>query len=215
MHPLYGRALLEWPFVLAVISVFGTIAFALFFAPSDDAHGEAVVTVLSPLWRGLAVMAVSIAPFVLLDITAEMAAVSWWEAIPLLPAVMTDTHVGRMWACYMPATVLLLASAFFPQRCSFRTIVLLALATLLLLFDALSSHATDKGWIAVAVYFVHEIAVGLWIGALLGLWIVAKRGKPPEHWVEDTARRVSKLAAWCVLAIMLTGAYTAYDALGL
>src|SRR5262249_5869919 len=44
---------------------------------------------------------------------------------------------------------------------------------------------------------------------------VAKYGKPPEHWAEDTARRVSKLAAWCVLAIMLTGAYTTYDALGL
>jgi putative copper resistance protein D len=215
MNPLYGRALLEWPLVLAVISVFGTVAFALFLAPSGDSHGEAVVVALSPLWRGLAVVALLISPLVLLDIAAEMAAVSWWKAIPLMPAVMTDTHVGRVWACFMPATVLLLAVAFLPQRHSFRTVVLLASATLLLLFDALSSHATDRELMAVAVYFVHEIAAGLWIGALLGLWIVAQHGNAPEPWVEDAAKRVSKLAAWCVLTVVLTGAYTAYDALGL
>jgi putative copper export protein len=215
MSPLYGRALLEWPLVLAVITVFGTVAFTLFCAPSGDAHSEAVVVALSPLWRVLAVLALLIAPLVLLDITAEMATVSWWEAIPLMRAVMTDTHVGQVWACFMPATVLLLAGTFLPQQHSFSTIVLLALATLLLLFDALSSHATDKGLLAVAVYFVHEIAAGLWIGALLGLWMVARRGQVPERWVEDAARRVSKLAAWCVLAVVLTGTYTAYDALGL
>src|SRR5262245_10564634 len=99
MNPLYGRALLEWPLVLAVITVFGTVAFALLFAPSGDSHGEAAVIALSPLWRGLAMVAVLIAPLVLLDVTAEMAAVSWGKAIPLLPAVMTDTHVGRVWAC--------------------------------------------------------------------------------------------------------------------
>lgn len=214
MNPLYGRALLEWPLVLAVLTIFGTGAFALFFAPSSDPRGEAVVITLSPLWRVLAVVVLLTAPLVLLDITAEMAAVSWWEAIPLIPTVMTDTHVGRVWAGFMPATVLLLAGALLPPQYSFRTIGLLTLSTLLLLFDALSSHATDKGAMAVAVYFVHEIAVGLWIGALLGLWIVARRGQVPEHWVEDAARRVSKLAAWCVLAVVLTGAYTAYEALG-
>ena len=215
MHPLYGRALLEWPLVLAVISVFGTVAFALFFASSSDAYGEAVIIALSPLWRGLAAVALLIAPFVLLDRAAEMAAVSWRETIPLMSTVIANTHVGRVWACFLPATGLLLVGAFLPQQHSFRTIVLLVLATLLLLLDALSSHATDKGATAVAVYFVHEIAAGLWSGALLGLWIVAQHGNAPEPWVEDAAQRVSKLAAWCVLAIVLTGAYSAYNAVGL
>src|SRR6478672_11576193 len=112
MTPLYGRALLEWPLVLAVLTIFGTGAFALFFAPSGDSYGEAVVSVLSPLWRVLAGVSLLIAPFVILDIAAEMAAVSWWEAVPLLPKVMSDTHVGRVWAGFMPTTVLLLANAF-------------------------------------------------------------------------------------------------------
>lgn len=214
MHPLYGRALLEWPLVLAMLTVFGTGAFALFCAPSDDAHSEAAASALSPLWRGLAVVAVLLAPLVLLDITAAMAAVPWGKAIPLLPTVMTDTHVGRVWAGFLPATGLLLAGAFLPQRHSVRPIILFALAMPLLLLNALSSHATDKGLLAVAVYFIHESAAGLWLGALLGLWVVARRGQASERWVADAARRVSHLAAWCVLAVVLTGAYTAYDALG-
>jgi putative copper export protein len=215
MHPLYGRALLEWPLVLAVLVVFGTAAFALFCAPSDDAHGGAVVRALSPLWRGLAVVVVLILPLVLFDITAEMAAVSWGKAIPLMPAVMLHTHVGRVWAGCLPATGLLLAGAFLPRWQAVRPIVLSVPATLLLLCDALASHAVDRGLLAVAVYFIHESAAGLWLGALLGLWMVAKRGKVPERWAEHAARRVSQLAAWCVLALVLTGAYTAYETLGL
>src|SRR5262245_10822050 len=215
MHPLYDRALLEWPLVLAVISVFGTVAFALCFAPVIDAPSAVVARTLSPVWRGLTVVAVLISPLVLLDITAEMAAVSWWKAIPLVPEVMTNTYVGRVWEYFALATGLLLAGAFLPQRYFFGTIILLASSTLLLLCQALSSHAVDKGLIAVIVYFVHEIAAGLWIGALLGLWIMAKHGKAAEQWIECAARRVSKLAAWCVLAVVLTGTDTAYDAVGL
>ena len=215
MPPLYGRALLEWPLVLALITVFGTGAFAQFFTPSSAAYSEAVMSALSPLWRGLAVVAVLISPLVLLDITAEMAAVSWWAAIPLMPKVMTDTHVGRVWTCFLPATVLLLVSTFLPRRYARRTRALLTLTTPLLFLNALSSHAIDKGWTTVAVYFIHEIAAGLWVGALLGLWLVARHEQIPNQWVEDAARRVSQLAAWCVLAIALSGTYVAYGALGL
>ena len=48
----------------------------------------------------------------------------------------------------------------------------------------------------------------------MGLWVGARRGRMPEYWVENTARRVSTLAAWCVCVIVLTGAYSAYEALG-
>jgi len=215
MPSLYGRALLEWSLMLAVLPIFGTGAFALFFASFGNAPGNAIVRALLPLWRVLAAAALVIAPFILLDITAEMAAVSWGDAIPLLPAVMADTHVGRVWTCCLPVTGLLLAGAFLPQWSSVRPLVLLVVATLLLLLAALASHAADAGVTAVAMYFLHEIAVGLWLGALLGLWLVAKRGQAPEPWVEDAARRVSQLAAWCVLAIVLTGAYSACSTLGL
>ncbi len=214
MLPLYGRALLEWPFMLAALTICGTGAFALFFTPCSDALDNAVVRALLPLWRVLAAAVLVIAPFLLLDVAAEMAAVSWRGAIPLLPAVMTKTHVGQVWTCCLPVTSLLLAGASIPQWASARPLILFMSATLLLFFIALSSHAADAGAAAMAVYFFHEIAAGLWIGALLGLWIVAKRGCASEQWVEDAARQVSHLAAWCVLALVLTGAYATWSTLG-
>lgn len=215
MLPLYGRALLEWLFMFAVLPICGTGAFALFFAPSGDGPDNAIVSAFLPLWRVLAAAALVIAPVILLNITAEIAAVSWRDAIPLLPAVMTETHVGQVWTCCLPVAGLLLANASMPQWASARPLILFMAATLLLFFVALSSHAADAGVAATAAYFFHEIAAGLWIGALLGLWIVAKRGSASEQWIEDAAQRVSQLAAWCVLAIVLTGAYSAYSTLGL
>jgi putative copper resistance protein D len=64
------------------------------------------------------------------------------------------------------------------------------------------------------LYFLHEVAAGLWVGALLVLWIVARRGNAPKVWIEDAARRVSKVAVWSVLAIVISGIYTAYNGLG-
>jgi putative copper export protein len=81
-------------------------------------------------------------------------------------------------------------------------------------FQALLSHAIDKGALSVAVYFLHELAVSLWVGALLALWIVTRCGDPPDIWVERAARRVSRLAFWSVIALVLTGTYTAYNGLG-
>jgi hypothetical protein len=59
----------------------------------------------------------------------------------------------------------------------------------LLFLRALLIHAIDKGVFEVTVYFLREVA-GLWVGALLVLWIVARRGNAPDVWIEDAARRV-------------------------
>ena len=56
--------------------------------------------------------------------------------------------------------------------------------------------------------------MGLWIGALFTLWTVARRGNPPDIWVERAARRVSKVAFWSVIALVITGTYTTYNGLG-
>jgi hypothetical protein len=44
--------------------------------------------------------------------------------------------------------------------------------------------------------------------------MVAGYGDPPDVWVEHAARRVSKLAFWSVIALAITGIYTAYNGLG-
>jgi hypothetical protein len=44
--------------------------------------------------------------------------------------------------------------------------------------------------------------------------MVARYGGPPDVWVEHAARCVSKLAFWSVIALVITGIYTAYNGLG-
>jgi len=208
------RALLEWPLVVATIVIFGTTAFVLLSTGSGRDDLPAVVACVLPIWRLLAVVALLVSPFVLLNVTAEMATVSWTGAVPFVPEVLAQTHAGRVWEWFRPTALLLLLVAYIPLRQSIRARMLFVLAGVLLFLRALLSHAIDKGRLAVAVYLLHEIAAGLWVGALMVLWIVARRGNAPDIWIEGAARRVSKLAFWSVLAIMISGIYTAYNGLG-
>jgi putative copper resistance protein D len=167
------------------------------------------------LWRVLAAVIFLASPLVLLNVTADMAGVSWTSAVALVPEVLAETHAGRVFEWVLPIALALLLSAYVPLPQSIRTAMLFLLAGVLLLLQALLSHAIDKGALAVAVYFLHEIAVGLWVGALLALWMVARYGDPPVIWIELAARRVSRVAFWSVIALVITGTYTAYNGLGL
>ena len=91
----------------------------------------------------------------------------------------------------------------------------MGLSAVLMFCEAQLSHAVDHGGRAVLIYLIHEAAAGSWIGALLGLWMVARRAQPSADWVARAARMVSTIAAWSVAALVLSGAYTAYLGLGL
>jgi|SRR5208282_3886 len=214
MDPLYGRALLQWPLATATVTIFGTAAFAFIVRRVDGCSAERTVAVLLPVWRIMAVITVLVSPLMLLGLTAEMAAVSWREAIALVPQVMAQTHSGAVWRWFIPIAIVLLICTLVPMRHLARTVTSLGLAAVLLLLEALMSHATDKGLLAVGIYFIHEVAAGIWIGALLALWIIARRANPSAAWFASAARRVSTLAAWSVGAIVLSGIYTAYQGLG-
>jgi putative copper resistance protein D len=210
------RALLDWPITLAATVIFGTALFLLILPVAEDSGDlAAMADSLLPLWRILSVATVVVSPLALVNITAEMATVSWRAALPLLPEVLTETHAGRVWQCVLPAASLLLLAAFVPARQTVRTVVLFVLAAVLLFLRAMLSHAIDHGAVAVAVYVVHEAAAGLWIGALLTLWIAARRTNLRDLSIERAARRVSLAAFWSVFAIVLSGLYTACNGLGL
>jgi len=125
---------------------FGTAAFVLLSNGSRRDELSAVVARVLPIWRLHAVVTVLVSPFVLVNVTTEMASLHQGE---------DALRVGGA----------------------------------LLFLRALLSHAIDKGVFAVTVYFLREVA-GLWVGALLVLWIVARRGNAPDVWIEDAARRV-------------------------
>jgi putative copper resistance protein D len=212
MTTIGERALAAWPLLAAETLIFGTAAFALLLAP--DTQSEEMAGALTPLWRGLALMAVVFSPLVLLVGTANMGDLSLPGALPLVPEVIRETHFGHVWSWSFPLTLALPAIAWTPGRGRLKTAALALVACTMLLLGSLSSHAIDRGTIAVAVYFIHEVAAALWVGAVFGLWIGAVRGKLGSAWVLRTAPRVSGVAGWTVTILVVSGLYTAYHSLG-
>jgi putative copper export protein len=206
------RALAAWPMVLAQVMIFGTGFFSLIVAAGADAQAESLT--YTPLWRRLAVLAFVASPIFLLVNTTSMADVSLRAAIPFLPQVVRQTHLGAVWLWSFPVTIILLIVTWLPSAGAIKTATLCALAGALLLLGSISGHAIDKGNIAVAIYFVHEVAAALWIGAIVGLWLGVVSGRLGADWVRLTAPRVSRLAGWTVAILILSGLYTAYYALG-
>jgi copper resistance protein D len=212
MTTIGERALAAWPLLAAETLIFGTAAFALLLA--SDTQSEEMACALTPLWRGLALMAVVFSPLVLLVGAANMGDLSLPGALPLVPEVIRETHFGHVWSWSFPLTLALPAIAWTRGRGRLKTTALALVACTMLLLGSFSSHAIDRGTIAVAIYFIHEVAAALWTGAVLGLWIGAVPGKLGPAWVLRTAPRVSGVAGWTVTILVVSGLYTAYHSLG-
>ena len=212
MTQIGERAIVAWPLLVAEILIFGTTAFALLLAPEPQSEG--IASALTPLWRGLALLAALVSPLALLVGTANMADVSLRAAVPFLAQVARETHFGHVWSWSFPLTLALLVIPWTPGRGPLKTAALSLVAVALLLLVSFSSHAIDRGRIALIVYFTHEVAAALWIGAILGLWFGAVRGKLGSGWIQRTAPRVSSVAGWTVATLILSGLYTAYYSLG-
>ena len=214
MEALYGRALLEWPLVFASAATFGTATFVLAVRGFDGCPAGSTIAALLPAWRLMAIAIFFVSPILLLKLSAEMSGVSWREALPFVPEVMTQTHSGEVWRWALIVAALLLVCVFAPLASTARAVALACFSAVLMFCEAQLGHAVDRGSMAILVYLVHEAAAGSWIGALLGLWVVTRRAQPSSHWVARAARVVSTIAAWSVAALVLSGAYTAYQGLG-
>jgi putative copper resistance protein D len=212
MGQIGERALVAWPLLMAQTTIFGTAAFALLIAP--DTRSEELAGALTPLWRGLALIAFVFSPLALLVGAANMGDLSLRAAIPFLPQVIRQTHFGRVWSWSFLLTMVLALIPWTRGRGQLKTAILACVACALLLLVSCSSHAIDRGTTAVIVYFIHEVAAAIWIGAIFGLLFGAVRGKLGSDWVLKTAPRVSGVAGWTVTILILSGLYTAYYSLG-
>src|SRR5262245_55353077 len=80
VEALYGRALLEWPLVLASAATFGTAAFVLAIRGFDGCTAGSTVAALLPAWRLMAIAIFFVSPIMLLKLSAEMSGLAWREA---------------------------------------------------------------------------------------------------------------------------------------
>ena len=212
--PMADRALCDGPLLAALLFVFGLALFTLKVAPAEAALDDRS-PVFWMLLRLLAAVQLLLWPVKLLTDAASMAEVTLRQAIPLVPEVLRETHFGHDWLSIAPLALLLVVVAWIPGRASTRAFLLVLISAPMLVLWALSSHAIDFGPIAVTVYSLHEAAAGMWAGSLLGLWLIAKRGGLDNLLLERTSQRVSRLSGWCVVGLVLSGAYIAYNTLGL
>jgi putative copper export protein len=127
---------------------------------------------------------------------------------------MRETFAGRVWEWRFAVSATLLIAGWIPAR---RTVpaVMFTMSGALILCRSLTSHAIDKGALAVAILFAHQAAAGFWIGALSSLLIVAASDSDTSASIENVAPRVSRIAGWSVAMLAISGAASAYFALGL
>ncbi len=206
------RIVCEWLILAALLLVFGLGAFAATVARTGI-EPRALPRRFSTAMRLAALAQLVILPLILIAAVACMAQVGPSAAITLIPKVLRETHFGHIWIASAPLAVLLVLTAWGPSRLKpVRAVGLTLIGAVLLLLWAASGHAADYSRAAIAVYFIHEAAAGMWLGSLAGLWLVAGLG---NQVVESIAPKTSQVAGWCVAILILSGTYAGYDALGL
>jgi copper transport protein len=197
------------------VLIFGTTAFALVAAPSHAGAGDRSVRIMASLWRVLALIVLVMSPLRLLSVGAGMADSTLREVIPMMPQIIQETFAGRVWMWRLPTALLLALVAWIPAPGRFATALIFAISAALLAFQSITSHAIDKGAVAIIAHFVHQAAAGMWIGALVSLLIGATHGHAGADWLHAATPRVSTIAGWSVGVLVVTGAIRAWDSLGL
>jgi copper transport protein len=170
---------------------------------------------MASLWRALALIVLVMSPLRLLSIAAGMAESSLRDAVPLLPEVMRETFAGRVWTWRLATALLLALVTWIPAPGRLATTLICGTSAALLAMQSITSHAVDKGVFAISVHFAHQVAAGLWIGALVSLLIGATWGRAGANWLRSATLRVSTIAGWSVAALIVTGVIRAWYALGL
>jgi putative copper export protein len=209
------QPILAWPLVGSQLLIFGTTAFALFAAPRDIVAGDVSRRSLTVLWRVLALIVLVMSPLRLLSIGAGMADSTFREVLPSMPQIMRETFAGRVWTWRLATALLLALVAWIPASGRLLTALMFVISAALLGFQSVTSHAVDKGVFAISIHFAHQVAAGMWIGALVSLLIGATYAHAETDWLRSATLRVSTIAGWSVAALIVTGLIRAWEALGL
>jgi putative copper export protein/mono/diheme cytochrome c family protein len=210
---LFG--VIRWAGLTAFAALAGALALDLLLLPREDA--------LAPARRRLGRWIDAAVVALLVTSGGELLARA---------AVMAGAPAGRELAVGLSATPAVLAHTHFGMVLIVRAIALLAililgrlrlrgaslpLALLVAATTALAGHAADNGdWSAASANdWVHVAAGGTWTGGLMALALLLHREAPgwPPGTLTAVCRRFSRLAAWCLAAVVATGVWNAWTQL--
>lgn len=216
--PAWNMALLAWPSLFAVELTLGSATLSLMLGSRNRADSHACETglggAMARWWRLLAVVNVLFFLLMLVNTVADMAGVTWVDALPLIGETLRHTHAGRIWKFQLPVGLALLLVTWIPIREFLKEVLLLPICTALLLMGSLTGHAIDHGPTVVAVHLVHQVAVGLWAGSLFAFWQSSRQLGAENLASVSSAATLSKLAAFSVTTLTVTGIFLSYESLG-
>ncbi len=207
-----AAAIVRWGGLLALSVVTGGFALDLFVLPSSARELDAARRRLR-VWGTLAVVVLIVTSAAALVMrTRTMVGGDFVGLLAALPIVLTRTHFGGIWMGRAVALGGLLIVSLIPGHRLRVTGLLLSLG--IALATSLTGHAADWGdWsFAVLVDWIHAVAASTWIGGLFGLALAvfADRTQCPIALHGQIARRFSRLAGYCLLAVVATGAYNVW-----
>ena len=204
--------LVRWLALAALAGLIGGLALEVFVLPVDETDTVSARRRLR-VWSLVCIgglLLTSAAEVVLRART--MGGGGWAESVRVVPLVLSRTHFGVIWLGRIVALATLVVAV---GRSGYRArVVALALAGTVAFSTALSGHAADWGDLTPSVLldWSHVLAASLWIGGLVALAIVVFRaGVVARHGVvARIGARFSRLAAWSLAAVIVTGAYNAW-----
>ncbi len=207
------RTACELVILTALLLILGLATFAAAII-SKSAQHPVSAQFRAPLLL-LSIAALAAVPLQLLSASAAMAGTGMEQCFALTPEVLCQTSFGLAWIVSLPLLMILTAAAWSISGSRRPVLLIAAIAATLLAVHAAISHAIDFGAVAVISYFIHETAAALWSGALLGLVLVWRGGVLDDASGRLIVVRTSGLAGWSVAALIASGLYLAYCALGL
>jgi copper resistance protein D len=204
--------IVRWGGLLALAVVVGCLVLDLLVLP-PAARELAAARRRLRAWGTLAVLVLLITTAAALVMRARtMVGGDFAGLLAALPIVLTRTHFGAIWTGRAVALGLLLIVSPIPGRPLRVAGLLLSLAVALT--TSLTGHAADWGdrSFAVLVDWIHAVTAAMWVGGLFGLTLAVfgDRAQWPIALLGQIARRFSRLAGYCLLAVVATGVYNVW-----
>jgi len=231
MNYLYFHVFILWVNVLGIALLFGNVMFRLAVLN----RGLGILDPVSPevekvkaisnrdLKRWVAVIIILLVVVSIPDLIlrTQMMSRKPFSAVPaILPLVLKQTHIGKIWVGKMAILSFLTVLWFFiRERSSSGMLFLLLLVSgALCLTASLSGHAADKGdfTLPAAADWLHVMAISSWVGSLFPLRFLLPKiiklldSKAHLNFEAAVIPRYSTFAVYCVNILVLTGLYNTW-----
>jgi copper resistance protein D len=202
----------HWLGFAALAGLIGSLALDALVLPAGLAEVAAAAARLRR-WRALCLIILFVATAAELVIRAHtMAGDGIVSALDATPAVLSKTTFGGLWIGRL--LMLGLATSMIAVVKPGARMVSLALALGVALTTSLTGHAADRGdlsW-SVGLDWLHVVAATAWTGGLIGLTVAVFVDATawPDEILRLVARRFSRLAGWCLLAVVASGTFNTW-----